>query len=52
MRVSFDAISTLGAKLEQAAIAENDETVQKTLLELSSYLDRVKVEYGERKRTS
>ena len=48
----FDAISTLGAKLEQAAIAENDETVQKTLLELSSYLERVKVEYGERKRTS
>jgi CheY-like chemotaxis protein len=48
----FDAISTLGAKLEQAAIGEKDETVRETVQELSSYLDRVKVEYGDRKRTT
>ena len=48
----FDAISTFGATLEQAAIGENNETVQKTVQELSSYLDRVKVEYDTPRGTT
>jgi HPt (histidine-containing phosphotransfer) domain-containing protein len=47
----FDAISTFGAKLEQAAIREKGGTVEETVRELSAYLDRVKVEYDDRKRT-
>ena len=47
----FDALSTLGATLEQAAIREDGEAVRRTVQELSSYLDRVKVEYGEPERT-
>jgi PAS domain S-box-containing protein len=39
----FDAISTLGAALEQAAFRENDETVCETLDELNSYLKGVQV---------
>jgi ABC-type branched-subunit amino acid transport system substrate-binding protein len=39
----FDAISTLGAALEQAAFRENDEAVRETLEELNSYLKGVQV---------
>jgi len=39
----FDAISTFGAELEQAAIREDDQTVRKTVEALISYLKRVQV---------
>jgi CheY-like chemotaxis protein len=39
----FDAISTFGEKLEQAALREDDPTVRKTVEELISYLKRVQV---------
>ena len=39
----FDAISTFGAALEQAASREDDQTVRKTVEELISYLKRVQV---------
>jgi PAS domain S-box-containing protein len=39
----FDAVSTFGAKLEQAALREDDQTVRKTVEELTSYLRRVQV---------
>jgi HPt (histidine-containing phosphotransfer) domain-containing protein len=39
----FDAISTFGAELEQAAFREDDQTVRKTVEELISYLKRVQV---------
>jgi HPt (histidine-containing phosphotransfer) domain-containing protein len=39
----FDAISTFGAELEEAAFREDDQTVRKTVEELTSYLKRVQV---------
>ena len=39
----FDAISTFGAALEQAASREDDRTVRETVEELISYLKRVQV---------
>ena len=39
----FDAISTFGAELEQAAFREDDQTIGKTVEELISYLKRVQV---------
>jgi len=39
----FDAISTFGAALEQAAAREDDQTVRKTVEELISHLKRVQV---------
>ena len=44
----FDAISTFGADLEHAALAENDATMGKTVEELVSYLGRVQVVYDQK----
>ena len=39
----FDAITDIGAALEQAAKGKNPEGIQKGLSDLSSYLNRVEV---------
>ena len=39
----FDAITDIGAALEQAAKDRNRESIGKSLRDLSSYLDRVEV---------
>jgi HPt (histidine-containing phosphotransfer) domain-containing protein len=39
----FDAISTFGAELEQAAVREDDQAVRKIAEELIAYLKRVQV---------
>jgi len=39
----FDAITEIGAALEQAAKGRNRESIGKSLRDLSSYLDRVEV---------
>jgi CheY-like chemotaxis protein len=43
----FDAISTFGAELEQAALREDDQAVRKTVDGLISYLERVQVVYDQ-----
>jgi PAS domain S-box-containing protein len=48
----FDAISTLGAELEHAALREDDLAVRKTVDELISYLERVQVVYDENVRAT
>ena len=42
----FDAITDIGAALEQAALDTNPDTVRKSLQDLCSYLDRVEVVNG------
>jgi CheY-like chemotaxis protein/HPt (histidine-containing phosphotransfer) domain-containing protein len=43
----FDAISTFGEELEQAALREDDETVRKTVKELTSYLEGLQVVHDD-----
>jgi PAS domain S-box-containing protein len=43
----FDAISTFGEELEQAALREDEETVRKTVEELTSYLERLQVVHDD-----
>jgi CheY-like chemotaxis protein/HPt (histidine-containing phosphotransfer) domain-containing protein len=48
----FDAISTFGAGIEKAAFEEDDQTVRKTMEELTSYLKRVRVVYDDKERAT
>lgn len=41
----FDAISSIGGLLEDAALAENDEEIANLLEQFGDYLDRVTVVY-------
>jgi len=42
----FDAITDIGARIEQGALARNTEVIADGISELSDYLDRVDVVYS------
>jgi HPt (histidine-containing phosphotransfer) domain-containing protein len=42
----FDAITDIGARIEQGALARSTEVIADGILELSDYLDRVDVVYS------